>query len=145
VHSVASWARNVDVLFFIPGWDQSGFHKKCTGTRYAELVFLHPLGSVSHIVHSCVCGREMSTCYFYARVGPVRIPQKAHWDTLRRSCVFTSSGICESHSGSEHPGHEMSTQYFSCSGGTSTDSKKTLSGHVTSNECFCIQWDMRVT
>jgi hypothetical protein len=28
----------------------------------------------------------------------VRIPQKARWDTLRRTCLSTSSGICGSHS-----------------------------------------------
>jgi hypothetical protein len=37
---------------FVLGWDQYRFHKKCTGTRYAELVFLHPVGSVGHVVHS---------------------------------------------------------------------------------------------
>jgi hypothetical protein len=35
------------------GWGQCGFQKKCTGTRYPELVFLHPVGSAGNVVHSC--------------------------------------------------------------------------------------------
>jgi hypothetical protein len=34
------------------GWDQYKFHKKRAGTLYAELVFLHPVGYVGHLVHS---------------------------------------------------------------------------------------------
>jgi hypothetical protein len=33
------------------GWDRYGFHKKCTRIRYAERVFLHPMGSVGPAVH----------------------------------------------------------------------------------------------
>jgi hypothetical protein len=36
------------------GWDRYRFHKKYTRTRYAELVFLHPVGSAGHILHSGV-------------------------------------------------------------------------------------------
>jgi hypothetical protein len=34
------------------GWDQYGFDKKHTETRYAKLVFFHPVGSTDLIVHS---------------------------------------------------------------------------------------------
>jgi hypothetical protein len=57
-------------LLLMLGWDRYGFHKKCDGTRYAKLVFLHP----------------------------VQIPEKARWDTLHRTCIFESSGIYRSRS-----------------------------------------------
>jgi hypothetical protein len=38
--------------FFHAQWDQYRFHKKRTGTRYVELVVLHPVGSAGHVVHS---------------------------------------------------------------------------------------------
>jgi hypothetical protein len=60
VRCVASGTQNVNALFFILGCDRYGFHKKRDGTRYAKHVFLHP----------------------------VRIPEKARWDTLHRTCVF---------------------------------------------------------
>jgi hypothetical protein len=34
------------------GWDQYRLDKKSTRTRFAEIVFLHPMGSVGHVVHS---------------------------------------------------------------------------------------------
>jgi hypothetical protein len=37
-----------------------GFHKKCVGTRYTELVFLHLVGSVDHVPHSGVSGPRHS-------------------------------------------------------------------------------------
>jgi hypothetical protein len=54
VNSRLSGARNVDILFFMLGWVWCGFHKKVTGTRYNELMFLHAVGSVGHVVHSGV-------------------------------------------------------------------------------------------
>jgi hypothetical protein len=39
-------------------WAWCSFQKKCTGTHYSELVFLHPLGSVGHIVHSGASGPQ---------------------------------------------------------------------------------------
>jgi hypothetical protein len=47
---------NIDALFSILWWDRYEFYKKLAGTRYAELVFLHPVVSVGHVVHSGASG-----------------------------------------------------------------------------------------
>jgi hypothetical protein len=45
-----------------------GSNKKCTGTLDAELVFLYPLGSAGHVVHSGVSGaRNIATLFFMLR------------------------------------------------------------------------------
>jgi hypothetical protein len=51
VHSGASRAQNIDAIFYMVRWDLYGFQKRCIGTRYAELVFLHPVGYVGHVFH----------------------------------------------------------------------------------------------
>jgi hypothetical protein len=43
-------------------------------------------------------GHETLTHYFLCSGRPLRIPQKAHRDMLRRTCVFTSGGLCRSSS-----------------------------------------------
>jgi hypothetical protein len=37
-------------------WALCGFHKKRSGTRFAELVFLHLVGSVGHVVNPMCLG-----------------------------------------------------------------------------------------
>jgi hypothetical protein len=64
VHSGPSVARNGDALFSLPGWDRYGFDEKHVGTRYAGLVFLHPMDlwiTLCILVHP---GRATATHYF---------------------------------------------------------------------------------
>jgi hypothetical protein len=46
-------------------WNRNGFHKKRSGARYAELVFLRPVGLVGHVMHSCVSrARNIDALFF---------------------------------------------------------------------------------
>jgi hypothetical protein len=54
VHATASRPQTVDTLFFMLRWAQYGFPKMCVRSRYVELVFLHLVGYVGHVVHSDV-------------------------------------------------------------------------------------------
>jgi hypothetical protein len=53
------------------GWDRYGFHKRSAETYYTELVFLHPLGSMGHVVHSVHLGVKRQHSIFLASVGLV--------------------------------------------------------------------------
>jgi hypothetical protein len=63
MHSGASGPWNIDALFVMLRWDGYGFYKKCTATRYAELVFLHPVGCAGNVMHSGASGPWTSTYY----------------------------------------------------------------------------------
>jgi hypothetical protein len=50
------------------GWEQYGFDNKCIGRHYAELLFLHPVGSAGPIVHFGASGeRIVDTLFFKLR------------------------------------------------------------------------------
>jgi hypothetical protein len=86
------WVMKYRCTIFMLGWEQYGFDKKHTGTCYAELVFLHPVG----FAFQCVRGVKHRHTIFHAWVGPVRISQKSHWDTLCQTFVFPCIWICGS-------------------------------------------------
>jgi hypothetical protein len=62
-------------------------------TRYGELFFRLRWDWVGFLVRQ---GAKHRHTIFHARVGPVLILQKVHQDTLRRTSIFTSIGICGS-------------------------------------------------
>jgi hypothetical protein len=98
VHSGAFGARNVDALFFTPGWDRYGFNKKAPWQRTLYFCFCIRWDP-GHIVHSTTSGvRNVITLFFILGSDRYRFYKKARRDALRRSCIFTSVGICGSHS-----------------------------------------------
>jgi hypothetical protein len=137
-HFGASGPRNFDTLFFMLRWARYRFHKMCVGTRYAALLCLHLVSYVSHVVHSGASGSQnIDTPFFKLPVGSVQISQNAHRDTLRRTCVFASSGICRSCSAFRCiRGAQCQRTIFLCSGGTGTDATKRVRGHIRMNLCF---------
>jgi hypothetical protein len=68
--------------------DRYRFDKKGVRTRYAELLFLHPVGYAGHIVHSTASGvQNIDELFFHAQVGLVRIAEK-HGITRYADHVF---------------------------------------------------------
>jgi hypothetical protein len=64
VHFGASGPRNIDAIFFMLGWDRYRFCKNHARTRYAELVFLHPVGCASHVEHCGATGPQNINALF---------------------------------------------------------------------------------
>jgi hypothetical protein len=46
-------------------WSHSGLHKKRARTGYTEPVFLHPMGSAGHVVHSGASGAQKVEALFF--------------------------------------------------------------------------------
>jgi hypothetical protein len=65
-----SIVQNINALFFMLEWAQGGLHKKRVGTRYIELVFLHPVRSVGQVCIPVRLGRKTSMHYFSSSVRP---------------------------------------------------------------------------
>jgi hypothetical protein len=51
VRSGASEVRDATTLFFMLGWSWCRSHKKCEGTHYGKLAFLHLVRSADNVVH----------------------------------------------------------------------------------------------
>jgi hypothetical protein len=47
------------------GWDRYRFDEKCVGTRYTEVVFLHPVGYAGLIVHSGASAKRIMIALFF--------------------------------------------------------------------------------
>jgi hypothetical protein len=77
------------------GWPWCGFHKKQVGTRYAKIVFLHPVGSAGHIVHSSASGVRNVDAIFFLLGSAWSGFCKKHAVHVTRTCVFASGVICE--------------------------------------------------
>jgi hypothetical protein len=145
VHSGASRECNGDALFLMLRWDWYRLDKKCSRTRYAELVLLHSVGYAGHVVHSGASGEcngnALFSCFGWTGRDSIKnllghvtsnLCFCFQWDTRVTYCVPV------------HPGSVTAMHYFSCSGGTGMDSTKNMRRHMTMNLCFCIQWDPRV-
>jgi hypothetical protein len=72
VHSSTSWAGKYpvghvtpDMCFFMLRWGRYRLHKKHVGTRYAEPVFLHPVGFTVHVMHSGVSVAQNINALFF--------------------------------------------------------------------------------
>jgi hypothetical protein len=117
VHSGVSAVRNIDALFVILGWDRYRFYKSMLGHIMRTCVFASSGICGSRSAIRCVWVAKRRRTIFHAQVGPVRKPQKARRDTLRRTCVSASGGIYRSQCIPVHPGRETSMHYFLCSGG----------------------------
>jgi hypothetical protein len=116
---------------------------KRVGTCYAELVFFHPVQSAFNIVRSGMSrARNIDALFLmlnWAWCGSHKKRTSTGYTKLMFFHLVRFAGHIV------HSGLETVTHYFSSSSGSSTDSKKSASGHIVTNLCFFIPSDLLVT
>jgi hypothetical protein len=120
--------------------------KKRVRTSYAELMFLHSVGSTGHIVYSCASrAQNIERLFFMLRWSQYGFHKKrAGTRYAELLCLHVVGPVCHVvHFGAS--GYETSTHYFSCSSGAGTDLTKSTPRHVSSNLCFYIHKDLLAT
>jgi hypothetical protein len=79
------------------GWDRYRFNKKRVVTSKDELVFLHPVGSAGHVVHSDASEvRNINTQFFMLGWDEYRLHKKCT-GTRYAELVFLHSVGCPGH------------------------------------------------
>jgi hypothetical protein len=146
VYSSAFRALTVDELFCMVGWAGCGFHKKHARTRYAKLVFLHPVGYAGHIVHSCASGaRNVDALFLMLRFTQCSFNKKRAETRYAKLVFLHPVGSAGHVLHSCTYGVQNIDALFSCLGGPGAVFINGELRHITLNLCFCIQWDLRVT
>jgi hypothetical protein len=104
------------------------------------------MGYAGHVVHSSASGlRNIDALFFFLGCNGYGFDKKRLRTRYAKLVLLHLVGSAGHVVHCSESRDETSTHYFSCSGGTGTDLTRSASGHVMSNLCFCIRWDLRVT
>jgi hypothetical protein len=126
------------------GWDEYGLDKKCIGTRYVEHMFLHPVGSVGHVVYSCASRAQNGDTLFFMLGLDWYGSDKKSDGTRYAKLVFlhpigSAGHVVHSDAPEARNGDAL---FFMLGWDRYRFNKKNASRHVTPNLCFYIRWDL---
>jgi hypothetical protein len=108
-------------------------------SKNLQHVFLHPVGSVGHVVHSSVFGPRNIDALFLCSGGTCMDSTKSVSGHLTpKLCFCFQSDLRVTYRIPVHLSRATSTHYFSCVGGPGAVSIKSVLGHLTPDLCLCI-------